>query len=38
VDELAIARPTAFKLDGSLEFVYFNYAAEVIKRLGRDIG
>lgn len=38
VDELADAGPTAFELDGSLEDVYFNYEAEVIRRLGQDIG
>ncbi|RKF45016.1 argininosuccinate lyase [Paraburkholderia fungorum] len=38
VDDLAVAGPAAFKLDGSLEDVYFNYEAEVIARLGQDIG
>lgn len=38
VDELAAAGPGAFTLDGSLEDVYFNYEAEVIRRIGQDIG
>ena len=38
VDELAASGPAAFTLDGSLEDVYFNYEAEVIRRLGPDIG
>ena len=38
VDELATAGPDAFTLDASLEDVYFNYEAEVIRRLGPDVG
>jgi argininosuccinate lyase len=38
VDELTMAGPAAFTLDASLEDVYFNYEAEVIRRLGQDIG
>jgi len=38
VDELAMAGPAAFTLDGALEDVYFNYEAEVIRRLGQDGG
>lgn len=38
VDELAMAGMAAFTLDGALEDVYFNYEAEVIRRLGQDIG
>jgi argininosuccinate lyase len=38
VDELAVAGPAAFTLDGALEDVYFNYEAEVIRRLGQDVG
>ena len=38
VDELAMAGPAAFTLDGALEDVYFNYEAEVIRRLGQDVG
>ncbi len=38
IDELAMAGPAAFTLDASLEDVYFNYEAEVIRRLGQDIG
>ncbi|QCP48689.1 argininosuccinate lyase [Trinickia violacea] len=38
IDELATAGPTAFTLDGSLEDVYFNYEAQVIRLLGPDIG
>jgi len=38
VEELAAAGPGAFTLDATLEDVYFNYEAEVIRRLGPDIG
>lgn len=38
IDELAVAGAVAFTLDGSLEDVYFNYEAQVIRRLGQDIG
>ncbi|HKR44626.1 MAG TPA: argininosuccinate lyase [Paraburkholderia sp.] len=38
VDALAMAGPAAFTLDGALEDVYFNYEAEVIRRLGQDVG
>jgi argininosuccinate lyase len=38
VNELAMAGPAAFTLDGALEDVYFNYEAEVIRRLGQDVG
>jgi len=38
VDELAMAGPAAFTLDGALEDVYFNYEAEVMRRLGQDVG
>jgi argininosuccinate lyase len=38
VDELALAGPAAFTLDASLEDAYFNYEAEVIRRLGPEVG
>ncbi|RDV00380.1 argininosuccinate lyase [Trinickia dinghuensis] len=38
VDELADTGPPAFTLDGSFEDVYFNYEAQVIRRLGQDVG
>ena len=38
VDELAQAGADSFAIDGAQEDVYFNYEAEVIRRLGPDIG
>jgi len=38
VEALAKEGPDAFTLDGSLEDVYFNYEAQVIRRLGQDVG
>jgi argininosuccinate lyase len=38
VNQLAAEGSNAFTLDGSLEDVYFNYEAELIRRAGQDVG
>lgn len=38
VEQLDVEGPSAFTLDAGLEDVYFNYEAELIRRVGPDIG